>query len=279
MNAPLFDPIASIYDRTRLVPPDVLEEMYDCIFAVSALRPAARVLDCGIGTGLTVEPLLRRGAVVIGIDVAPEMLAILADKIRGAAWPVGLARASAHAAPFRGRSFDVAMMVNVAHLISDWRAEAAEIERLVRPGGHFVVAFRRPSAAESRLTQKYFALQRRSWSDVVSRASVLAIRKLGSRAGRRGVGPRWERALLRLGTLVEQRTWTWDEELLTRDVVAWLDRRYLSYQSQLPEPEHRRIMNDISTRAARGPAREWIKGKLVLSVFRLDGAGARKRSA
>ncbi|MGH7804973.1 MAG: class I SAM-dependent methyltransferase [Candidatus Binatia bacterium] len=266
----LFDPIAPLYDRTRLVPPGVLDEMYDRLFAVSGLGSSPRILDCGIGTGITVEPLLQRGARVFGLDVASEMLAILAGKARRAAWPLNLARATVLAAPFRRSSFDAAMMVNVAHLIADWRTAAREIESLVRPGGHFVIAFRRPSAAESKLTQQYLALQHRGLRRALSSASSSALRILRRRVRGRHVGPRWERALLGRATLVDQQIWKWDEEVASRDVLHWLDRRYLSYQSPLDEEHHRRIVGVLAARVERGTEREWVKGKLALSVFRFD---------
>jgi ubiquinone/menaquinone biosynthesis C-methylase UbiE len=57
-----------------------VERAYDRI--ASQVEPGERVLDVGCGTGALAIRAARRGAIVKGIDVNPEMLAIAREKAR-----------------------------------------------------------------------------------------------------------------------------------------------------------------------------------------------------
>ncbi|HIP97540.1 MAG TPA: methyltransferase domain-containing protein, partial [Anaerolineae bacterium] len=48
------------------------------------IEPGWRVLDIGCGTGALAVLMARRGAQVVGIDIAPPMLAIAARRVRQA---------------------------------------------------------------------------------------------------------------------------------------------------------------------------------------------------
>lgn len=45
--------------------------------------PPARVLDLGVGSGWTSEMLARCGYRVVGLDIAPDMIAIARRRITG----------------------------------------------------------------------------------------------------------------------------------------------------------------------------------------------------
>jgi SAM-dependent methyltransferase len=63
-----YDTIADIYDRTRWLTESVAEEVADFIVELVNASPETSFLEPGVGTGLNVLPLVRRGYAVTGID-------------------------------------------------------------------------------------------------------------------------------------------------------------------------------------------------------------------
>jgi SAM-dependent methyltransferase len=126
-----FDRAADYYDRTRGLSEQTAAAQTTVLLEV--LRDVeGPVLDVGIGTGRIALPLAAAGVQMIGIDLSSAMLARLRAK-GGASIP--LARADATRLPFADRSIGAALVAHVFHLVADWRAVLAEIERVVRPGG------------------------------------------------------------------------------------------------------------------------------------------------
>jgi 2-polyprenyl-6-hydroxyphenyl methylase / 3-demethylubiquinone-9 3-methyltransferase len=99
----------------------------------------SRVADVGCGGGLLAEGMARRGARVLGIDLAPEALAVA----RLHALQSGLAveyrevavEALAISAPGQ---FDLVTCLEMLEHVPDPAAVVASIARLVRPGGNAV---------------------------------------------------------------------------------------------------------------------------------------------
>ncbi|HET6705966.1 class I SAM-dependent methyltransferase [Amycolatopsis sp.] len=87
---------------------------------LSALGPAASVLDVGSGTG-SYEPPARR---VVAVEPSAEMIRQRAPE----AAPV--VRAVAEALPFASGTFDAALAVLTVHHWPDWRAGLAELRRV-----------------------------------------------------------------------------------------------------------------------------------------------------
>jgi ubiquinone/menaquinone biosynthesis C-methylase UbiE len=108
----------------------------------SALEPylgrATRALDVGSGTGrFTVLLAQWFGATVIGIEPANGMRKIAAvDGRHSNASYVG---GRAEELPFKASSFDVALLSNVYHHISDRSAGAEELCRVLRAGGRILI--------------------------------------------------------------------------------------------------------------------------------------------
>lgn len=100
--------------------------------------PRDRVLDVGCGTGALIAAVGARapGAVVVGADLAPEMLAA-ARATLGPTHP--LAAADAARLPFRAGSFDAVVSSSSFHYWPDPAAGLAELRRVLRPGGRLVV--------------------------------------------------------------------------------------------------------------------------------------------
>ena len=101
----------------------------------AAGRSAARLLDCGCGTGANVELLDRFGR-AYGFDLTDTGL-----RIGRTAGRTRLARATVTAAPFPTASFDVVTSFDVLYALDepDERSAIAEMYRLLKPGGFVLV--------------------------------------------------------------------------------------------------------------------------------------------
>ena len=101
-----------------------------------------RVLDAGCGTGQFTAALERRAARLAGVDLDPAMLTVAGRRVRAP-----LLAADAGALPFREAAFDVAIAATVCEFTASPAALVAELARVTRPGGRFVIgALNRRSA-------------------------------------------------------------------------------------------------------------------------------------
>lgn len=106
------------------------------------LRPDARVLDAGCGSGSLVLALAERGYRVEGVEDSPGYVDRLAQKIsaRGLARLASVHQGTITKLPFDRDTFDVAIATEVLEHLPDDRAGAAELARVLRPGGACVVS-------------------------------------------------------------------------------------------------------------------------------------------
>jgi 2-polyprenyl-6-hydroxyphenyl methylase/3-demethylubiquinone-9 3-methyltransferase len=98
-----------------------------------------KVVDVGCGGGLLAEGMARRGARVLGIDLAPEALVVA----RLHALEAGVAveyRASAveDLAASESGSFDLVTCLEMLEHVPDPSAIVEALGRLARPGGHVI---------------------------------------------------------------------------------------------------------------------------------------------
>jgi SAM-dependent methyltransferase len=94
-------------------------------------RPGELVLDVGCGDGVLTGNLVARGALVIGIDSSPEMVA--------AACARGLdARVASVETLDLPERFDAAFTNAALHWVRDHDAAASAVARHLKPGGRFV---------------------------------------------------------------------------------------------------------------------------------------------
>jgi phosphatidylethanolamine/phosphatidyl-N-methylethanolamine N-methyltransferase len=103
-------------------------------------RPGQRILEVGVGTGLSL-PVYRRDARVTGIDVSPDMLAKARERVaqQGLAHVEALLEMDAEAMSFPNHSFDSVVAMYVASVVPDPKRLLAEMKRVCVPGGEVVV--------------------------------------------------------------------------------------------------------------------------------------------
>ena len=132
----LYDLWAKFYDRTfgALVhrrQTRAIEEL--------RVRPGDRVLDLGVGTGLSLMKYPREAAVV-GVDLSGGMLARAKEKLDQQGFDnVSLVQGDAMQTPFADDAFDCVMVSHVISVVSDPNRLLAEAKRVVKPEGRIVV--------------------------------------------------------------------------------------------------------------------------------------------
>jgi len=140
----LFDRIAETYDGLN----HGLSLNIDRLWrrrAVTAMKPAKRVLDVAIGTAdLTIE-MLRRGKAehVTGIDLSKEMMRIGEEKVKKQYQTpqpaVDFVLANAQAMPFEDNSFDAVTCAFGCRNFSDLDAGLGEMYRVLKDGGQVTI--------------------------------------------------------------------------------------------------------------------------------------------
>lgn len=146
----LFNQLAPVYDETL---------PFFSGFAARHIEwldpaPGTRVLDLGAGAGALTGAALARGCRVTAVDGAPAMVAKLTARHPGVPAQVMDVREL----DFPDGSFDLVCAGFVIHLLDDPAAAAAEVRRVLVPGGVF--SFSCPCGAEDSRWDFYGDLQR-----------------------------------------------------------------------------------------------------------------------
>ena len=104
------------------------------------LRAGWRVLDVATGSGNAAIAAARHGCTAIGIDYVPELLERGQRRAEAERLAVELVEGDAEALPFEDASFDAVTSVFGAMFAPDHVQAAAELVRVVRPGGTIALA-------------------------------------------------------------------------------------------------------------------------------------------
>jgi ubiquinone/menaquinone biosynthesis C-methylase UbiE len=105
-----------------------------------AIPSGARVLDVACGTGNTAIPAARAGAVVTGIDIAPNLLEQARKRASAGHLEIQFQEGDAEQLPFPDGSFDVVLTMFGAMFAPRPAQVAAELLRVCRPGGVIAMA-------------------------------------------------------------------------------------------------------------------------------------------
>lgn len=124
------------YARGRLGYP---EEVYRTLREPCGLRPGARVLELGPGTGIATRELLRRGLLrLLAVEADPHMAAHLRESLGPWRGRCRIVVSPFETAPLAEGSFDLLVAATSFH----WLDQARAVERaaeLLRPGGWLAV--------------------------------------------------------------------------------------------------------------------------------------------
>ena len=112
----------------------------DRVVELAEPRPSDLVLDVATAAGHTAFAIAPHVRGVVGIDIAPQMLAEAAKlRARNGLTGVHLAQASVYAMPFAEGAFDVVTCRRAAHHFEHIGRALAEMRRVLRPGGRLVI--------------------------------------------------------------------------------------------------------------------------------------------
>jgi SAM-dependent methyltransferase len=114
----------------------ITTRVIDPLLDAAEIGPKTRVLDVATGPGYVAAAAARRGATVVGIDVAKEMVA-LAGRLQPG---IDFIEADAEHVPFENRSFDAAVGNFVVLHLGRPESVAVELVRVLAPGGKLALS-------------------------------------------------------------------------------------------------------------------------------------------
>ena len=127
-----FDRIADRYDATR---GGEHRGRRTAASLAPLLDPVCPVVEVGIGTGVVALGLRELGFTVVGVDLSPAM----AQRARRRLGSV-VAVADAARLPVADAVVEQAVSVWLLHVVADRAAVLAEVARVLRPGGRYLVS-------------------------------------------------------------------------------------------------------------------------------------------
>lgn len=113
----------------------------------AALRPGERVLDLGCGTGNASLAAARLGAVVTAVDPAARLVSVAEARARAEGLALRGVVGAAEALPFDDGAFDAVLSVFAVIFADEPARAAAEVVRVLRPGGRAVITAWHPTGA------------------------------------------------------------------------------------------------------------------------------------
>jgi phosphatidylethanolamine/phosphatidyl-N-methylethanolamine N-methyltransferase len=111
------------------------------------INPGERVLEVGVGTGLSLKAYPAH-ALVTGVDLSEEMLGLANDRIKESQWShINVMPMNAEELVFPDASFDVVTSFHVISVVSNPKRMMSEMIRVCRPGGRILIVnhFRSPN--------------------------------------------------------------------------------------------------------------------------------------
>ena len=212
-----FDRIAEIYDETRGFPVFVMDKIIKTL--TDELEGYVSILDVGAGTARFSKPLQAQGHHVVGVDVSSKMLRKASE--RGMR---NLLMGSVCSLPFRDDSFDVSISVGLLHLVKEWKAALREVSRVTR----------------ELLVSVIHRAEIPSWKKYVD-----LLVEYGWKRPQLGIAERELGALVKPVESIDVTTY----DASVSESLAFLEQKAYSYQWDVSEEMHMRIMQQLKTKS------------------------------
>lgn len=146
-------------DYTRDLAPHCARFARDAL-AYLALPAGAPVIDVAAGPGTLALLAAQRGLAVTAVDFSPDMIALLAARARDQGLRVAASVGDGHALAFPDAAFAAAFSIFGLMFFADRARGAAELRRVVAPGGSVVVGSWAPLDEVPALAALFAALRR-----------------------------------------------------------------------------------------------------------------------
>lgn len=114
--------------------PEANHKIIDRFVALGGLEAGARVADLGCGSGVYTRLLRARGFDCVGLDITAALLEVG----RRETPEIDFVAGDVEALPFAAGRFDGVLLSGMLHHLPDPAPCAAEVARILRPGGRFV---------------------------------------------------------------------------------------------------------------------------------------------
>ena len=121
-------------DSYDVFTPESSTRLIETCMRVAKLSRGARVADLGCGSGVFTDLLHRQGYDPIGLDISPKLIALGRAK-----YPkIEFLEGDVEQLPFSSASLDGVLLSGLVHHLPDPALSAAEVFRVLKPGGSFV---------------------------------------------------------------------------------------------------------------------------------------------
>jgi SAM-dependent methyltransferase len=121
-------------DSYDVFTPESNRRLIEAVTRVGAWARGARVADLGCGSGAFTDELSKVGYSAVGIDISPKLIEVGHTKYPG----LELIEGDVEHLPFATGSLDGVLLSGLVHHFPDPSRCAAEVYRVLRPGGSFV---------------------------------------------------------------------------------------------------------------------------------------------
>jgi ubiquinone/menaquinone biosynthesis C-methylase UbiE len=121
-------------DEYDVFTPESSARLVDAFVRLSGLAPGAQVADLGCGSGAFTHLLARKGYACVGLDISPKLVELGRRKYPDVEFLEG----DVEHLPFPDASLDGILLSGIVHHLPDPSRCAAEVFRVLRPGGKFV---------------------------------------------------------------------------------------------------------------------------------------------
>jgi ubiquinone/menaquinone biosynthesis C-methylase UbiE len=137
-----YDEFARVYTHQNEVSPFLTRYERPAIMSLAGDVRGLRVLDAGCGAGVQAAELVKRGAMVTGVDRSDGMLAIARERL-GPTVPLHEVDLSGPL-PFADGVFHLVLCSLVMHYLEEWEPTLREFRRVLPPAGRVVLSTHHP---------------------------------------------------------------------------------------------------------------------------------------
>ena len=119
---------------------NTIRDIHELVVERADPKPGEKLLDSATGTGAVALLAARRGADVVGMDLAPVLIETARERAAEEGVEVTFEVGDAEAMTYEDASFDVVTSTCGVMFAPDHAAVAAELARITRPGGRIALA-------------------------------------------------------------------------------------------------------------------------------------------